>query len=161
MYLLQHLLVALLTSDSARAAVSVPSEYNSSYASMTVTTERYACSGELTGTRDSTQVGSIGLGSHMCSERSSFFECSKNGSNIGHFECSSNALIEEFPVGSCLRCDDYTFSCDRIWWKGTFYDARYFKPVCSMPYFDSGCYSSLKLWSCLVLVFASVLLSSG
>ena len=26
---------------------------------MTVTTERYACSGELTGTRDSTQVGSV------------------------------------------------------------------------------------------------------
>ena len=59
MYLLQLLLVALLTSDSARAAVSVPSEYNSSYTSMTVTTERYACSGELTGTRVSTQVGSI------------------------------------------------------------------------------------------------------
>eukprot|EP00439_Symbiodinium_sp_Y106_P076243 s458_g15.t1 len=104
MYLLQLLLVALLTSDSARAAVSVPSEYNSSYTSMTVTTERYACSGELTGTRDSTQVGSIALGSHKCSERSSFFECSKNGSTIGHFDCSSNALIEEFPVGSCLRC---------------------------------------------------------
>ena len=59
MYVRQLLLLALLTSDSARAAVSVPSEYNSSYTSMTVTTERYACSGELTGTRDSTQVGSV------------------------------------------------------------------------------------------------------
>ncbi|CAE7830816.1 unnamed protein product, partial [Symbiodinium necroappetens] len=124
MYVRQLLLLALLTSDSARAAVSVPSEYNSSYTSMTVTTERYACSGELTGTRDSTQVGSIVLGSDLCSERSSFFECSLNGSKIGHFDCSSNALIEEFSVGSCLRCDDYNFSCDKIWWKGTLYDTR-------------------------------------
>ncbi|CAE7903148.1 unnamed protein product [Symbiodinium microadriaticum] len=162
MYVRQLLLLALLTSDSARAAVSVPSEYNSSYTSMTVTTERYACSGELTGTRDSTQVGSVVLGSDLCSERSSFFECSLNGSKIGHFDCSSNALIEEFSVGSCLRCDHYNFSCDKIWWKGTLYDTRYFKPVCRAPStgnFDSGCYSSLKLRSSFVLVFASVLLS--
>ena len=135
---------------------------DSNYTSATLTTERYACSGTLTGGNSATKTSSIILGSNRrCSSFTSYFECSGTGSKIGHLDCSSDALIEEFSAGSCFACDDYVFACPQIWWKGTYYDGRYFKLACNSPGLsaDGGTTAGRWIgWTSVVLAFGSAVL---
>ena len=130
----------LLLLTSSFMAAAQPIEYiGSNYTIMTVTTERYACSGPLTGGNDATKVQRYTVGDRRCSYENTYFECSVTGSKVGYFSCSNltNTLIEEYSDGACHRCDEYVFPCIQIWFKGKRYDGKYFKPVCNSPYSNS------------------------
>ena len=136
--------------------ITASSSYiNSSYRFMTVKMERYACRGALTGTRDATKTKNYVLGNRSCSDSRRYFECSRNGTMVGHFDCASDALIEEFAEGECFACNDYVFECDQIWFKGTEYDAKYFKPYCNSLTSDSAPSMTRR-----IIGLTSVLLSS-
>eukprot|EP00435_Cladocopium_sp_Y103_P037906 s1802_g10.t1 len=155
------LLHLLLTSSFIAAAQ--PSEYiGSNYTMLTVTTERYACSGPLTGGNDATKIQRFNLGERRCSYDNTYFECSVTGSKVGYFYCSnqtSNTLIEEYSDGGCYRCDEYAFPCVQIWFKGKRYDGKYFKPVCNSLSSNSGQSITRTQWTSVLA--AAILLTSG
>ncbi|CAE7289905.1 unnamed protein product [Symbiodinium natans] len=159
-----ELLHLLLTIAACRMASAVSSDYaGSSYTSMTVTTERYACSGELTGGNSATKIAQHVLGDRSCSGQASYFACSVTGSKVGRFACDSSdtnesSPIEEYAVGGCFACADYAFPCARIWWKGTYYDGKYFKPVCNSysPGLNSGQSPGCRIWTAVVVVLISM-----
>ncbi|CAK9109950.1 unnamed protein product [Durusdinium trenchii] len=155
-------LLNLLLSSGFIASAALPSEYlESNYTIMTVTTERYACHGPLTGGNDATKVDRKMLGPGRCSSERSYFECSATGSKVGHFDCSNDKLIEEFSGSGCFRCDDYMFECRTIWFKGKYYDGKYFKLSCDKQY-SSSSHSIVgpTSWTPAVLAGA-IALSSG
>lgn len=131
----------LLLTSGFMAAAAQPIEYiGSNYTTITVTTERYSCSGPLTGGNDATKIHRYTLGDHRCSYKDAYFECSVTGSKVGYFSCSNltnDTLIEEYSNGACYRCDEYMFPCVQIWFKGKRYDGKYFKPVCNSLYSNS------------------------
>lgn len=131
----------LLLTSGFMAAAAQPIEYiGSNYTTITVTTERYSCSGPLTGGNDATKIQRYNLGDHRCSYKDAYFECSVTGSKVGYFSCSNltnDTLIEEYSNGACYRCDEYMFPCVQIWFKGKRYDGKYFKPVCNSLYSNS------------------------
>mmetsp|Transcript_80002 Transcript_80002/g.192039 ORF Transcript_80002/g.192039 Transcript_80002/m.192039 type:complete len:157 (-) Transcript_80002:128-598(-) len=152
------LIYRVLLLSAACHTASAASEYNgSSYTQMTVTTERYACSGELTGGNSATKILQYVLGDKRCASQASYFECSTTGSKVGNFACDDASLIEEFSVDGCFACDDYRFSCERIWWKGTYYDAKYFKLYCNKPASHSGQSPIGRTWSVVLLLSSFVI----